>query len=389
MHILFVADADSKYGAQNSLLGLVKSLKRVNDSLKISIVVTKHFDMIEDFAKVNCDVYQMPYEPFCQAIPPFNIVKQVAKYVIRGCQYLYGRWFALNILEKQLNINTVDLIHSNSSREDFGALIAKKYSKPLIWHIREFGDLDYRCYSYRRDYISFMKENATIFIAISDDVRRHWIEKGLSAKKIMLIYNGVQENKVQKDKVKNVTDNSFRLVMMGSLCETKGQHQIIRAIALLPEEYRDRVHLDLVGDGARSYTWILKHMVKSLHLEKNVKFLGYQRNFYSELVKYDCGVMCSKCEGFGRVTVEYMMAGLPVLASDTGANPELVENEKNGLLYHYPNVEELKDKLMYMINNRENVIHMGIVAKSMGNRFTELENAKAVYQIYQDILHIK
>lgn len=393
LHVLFVADADSKYGAPNSLFGLVRALKKKDNSLKISIVLTRHSDRMEDFEKIDCDVYQIPYVPFYQAVS-YNKLKLVVKYVLRGLEYLYGRIFAVSILEKQLDLSTVDIIHANSSREDFGAILAKKNNKPLVWHIREFGDLDYRCYSYRRNYISFMRENATVFVAVSDAVRQHWIEKGIPDEKIKLIYNGVKENTIHKD-VENLEqkrgdkDDSFQMVMMGSICETKGQHQIIKAMALLSENYKKKMQLHIVGDGVHGYVNVLKRLVKSLHLENNVHFLGYQKNFYPRLASYDCGIMCSKSEGFGRVTVEYMRAGLPVLASDTGANIELVEEGKSGLLYHYPDVEDLRDKLVYLMEHREEVLRMSVSAFAAGERFTEERTAKAVYNLYLEIMERK
>lgn len=390
MHVLFVADTDSKYGTFHSLFGLVRALKKTDNSLKISIVLTRHSDKTEDFEEIGCNVYQIPYVPFYQAVS-YNKAKLVVKYVLRGLGYLNGRIFAVSILEKQLDLNTVDIIHSNSSREDFGAILAKKYDKPLVWHIREFGDLDYRCYSYRQNYISFMKERATVFVAVSDAVRQHWIQKGIPAERIMLIYNGVKENTAPKDVTKlkekeGENDDYFRIVMVGFVCETKGQYQIIRAMSLLPENYKNKIQLDIVGGGTHGYMNMLKRMVKSLHLVNIVRFLGYQKNFYPQLAGYDCGIICSKSEGFGRVTVEYMRAGLPVLASDTGANAELVENGKNGLLYHYPDVEDLKNKLVYMMEHREEVFRMGVSAFTTGEQFTEERTANAVYNLYLEIM---
>ena len=61
--------------------------------------------------------------------------------------------------------------------------------------------------------------------------------------------------------------------------------------------------------------------------------------------------MCSRSEGFGRVTAEYMMAELPVLASDTEANPELIREGIDGYLYKFNDIEDMTDKAMKIISS--------------------------------------
>ena len=77
----------------------------------------------------------------------------------------------------------------------------------------------------------------------------------------------------------------------------------------------------------------------------NITFEGYTDELSTLLKQYDVGVVCSKAEGFGLVTIEYLASGLTVVASDTGANPELLENSNNGFLYHLGDIEELSSIL--------------------------------------------
>ena len=98
--------------------------------------------------------------------------------------------------------------------------------------------------------------------------------------------------------------------------------------------------------------------------------------------------MASKAEGFGRVTVEYMYAGLAVIASDTGANPEIIDDGVNGLLYHYNDAQSMASKLVLLINNaryRETIAERGKV--TVTNRFTPQINAKNIFDIYKKALH--
>lgn len=395
MHVLFIHGVGSKYGAYHSLLGLITTLKTIDPSLEISIALSRKGDSgnrFQELERSGCNVYDIPYEPYMQEKPE-DKWKFPAKFILHGIRYLFCRIRFLKVLKKQIDFKSIDLIHSNSSRDDFGAVLSKKTGIPLIWHIREFGDLDYDCYGYRRSPGLYMKRSNGYFIAVSEAVRKHWIQKGIPADRITTIYNGITEIPANKDTDSaDECQNSFcgsgilSLVMVGNVTAAKGQHLIIQAISLLPEPYKEKIVLDIAGDGRPLYQKSLRSLVKKLRLEHCIRFLGYQKNFANELNRYDCGIVCSRCEGFGRVTAEYMMAGLPVLASDTGANPELVRDGETGFLFSYPDIHALKDKLIFLIENKDALHEMGRAAsQSARQRFTALQSAGSVYQLYQEV----
>lgn len=386
MHILFIADGDDKYGASQSMKQLIGELLKQCENIEISVVLPLRVNLLEYYHQLGCHTYRILYEPFYQGVSNQKW-KMPAKYVIRGMEYLLGRGFAANYLGKKIDMNTVDIIHANSSREDFAAELALKYNKPLIWHIREFGDKDFKCFSFRKNYISLMNKAAVEFIAVSDAVKEHWIKKGLDKDKIIRIHNGVSmEVNVKKEYRKN--DNSkMRFLIMGSVSDTKGQYQVIKACALMPESVRERIIIDIIGGGSAAYIKKLNAMIKKYELTSIVRFLGYQEKIWKDVCNYDCGLMCSKSEGFGRVTIEYMMAGLPVIASDTGANPELIIENENGLLYRWNNIEDLKKKMIYLLNNINALKRMGENARKYAvSHFSAVLNSELVYKEYLKIL---
>lgn len=398
MKILFTTGSDRKFGEMTALLGLIQSLKEAHADLHISVALMKGVHSAEPFLALGCDVYMIPYAPFCETVPD-NSLQIAAKYVIRGARYFYGRQFALHELEKQMDLATIDIVHSNSSREDFGASIAEKYGKPLIWHIREFGDRDFRLYSYRRKPVDFMKSHASEFIAVSDGVCGHWIQKGLPADRIVRIYDGVKELSegtrpdcagLKADNVSAASDNRdspFHVILAGGIHKEKGQWQAIEAVSCLPEAYKSRIRLDLAGDGRAEYVRGLKAAVSRLGLEGQVHFTGFMKELRSHLPEYDCGLMCSRCEGFGLVTVEYMMAGLLVIASDAGANTEILSEGETGLFYHCSDTQDLKDWLIYAMDHQEEMRVIGRnAARAAKKRFTVKRNAEAVYLEYEKVI---
>lgn len=384
MHLLIISDGDSKYGSANSLYGLVKELKKIDSSLKISIALTMNSEKLEAYTKLGCNAFKVPYDFYYRTLSyekwkrPLSLVKHFPLYV-------YGRIFALNILEKNVDLNTVDIIHVNTTREDLSWDIKKKYNIPLIMHIREFGDLDYKGFSYRSNYIKHMNECVDAFIAISDVIREHWIDKGINKSKIHRIYNGVNKNPNYKT-VYPVDADLLHFVIMGALLETKGQHIAIEALSKLPDYKKEQVKLDLLGDPSNSYGDKLHIMVENYKLGNIVNFRGYIDNPSSQINQYDCGLMCSRSEGFGRVTAEYMMGGLCVIASKSGANEELIKNQYSGLLYEDGNSDDLSKKIEYLVNNKHLITKYGINAREYAEEsFTTERNAEDIYSLYKSL----
>ena len=107
MHILFVADGDSKYGALHSLYQMVAELVKLVEDIEISIVLTKQSNMVDDFEKIGCHVYKISYASYQQGVP-FQKWKYPIKYIIRGIPYWYGRVFAVKELERKMDVKQID-----------------------------------------------------------------------------------------------------------------------------------------------------------------------------------------------------------------------------------------------------------------------------------------
>lgn len=387
MQVLMISDSDSKYGAPHSLKQMCETMKeRYGDKLEITVVLAKSAENIKDELEgYGCKVQVLMFVPYYQGVPE-NKLKLVVKYFIRWLQYVYGNMMGVRWIRKHIDMQKIDIIHSNSSREDLGAMIAKHYGKPLIWHIREFGDKDYKCYSFRKNYIKLMNETAVKLLAVSDAVRKHWISKGIHPDKIITVYNGVKE--IPEDMVsqhRNIAQ-FIRIVMLGSLNETKGQLHLVRAVSLLSADEKGKIQVDIIGDGSKNYGRAVRQEIEKNNLQNIVRMRGYISDPARLLRDYDVGVICSRSEGFGRVTAEYMMAGLPVLASDTGANPELIRNGEDGYLYPYGDAKKLSMAIRKFMYDKPKLIEMGENARKRAvDNFSSKVNADNIMNIYESI----
>src|SRR5215831_6085457 len=113
------------------------------------------------------------------------------------------------------------------------------------------------------------------------------------------------------------------------LVRSKGIDHLIHSIALLRTEFGD-IRLEIAGLGPEQAR--LENEASLLGLTNHIAFLGWQMEVDPLLARWDIFAMPSIEEGFGIAALEAMAAGLPVVATNVGGVPELVEDGRTGLL---------------------------------------------------------
>ena len=385
MNVLFISNSDDKFGAPKSMLEMIKVLQREQDITPIVLTPT-HNNINKICDQLNIENYSTKYYSFMY-LKKSSSVLSFCKDFLRPVGYTFFNKVAIKKINNAINLSKVDLVHTNISIMDIGAEIGKKYDIPHVWHLREFGQEDFNLKSSRRRFIHYMNKNTNQFFAISEAVKKSWVKKGIQKEKIQVIYNGINKEKFSVPREQNSKKEKLRLVFSGSLAEHKGQINLLEALTYLPKEVKDCIQVDFIGSGAETYEVFLKEKVQRYRLEDNINFLGYKEDIYKLLPNYDIGIVCSKSEGFGRVTVEYMMAGLCVIVSNTGANEEIVDNQKNGLVYKYNDNKDLAEKIKFLYYNQVTISDYGILARKKAvEEFTSEMNANEVYKSYNQVL---
>ena len=301
-------------------------------------------------------------------------------------RYKMGQYCAIKRLEKIIDFSEIDIIHSNLNRIDIGAILAQKYKIPHIWHIREHGDgSDFKLTSVMRNPIRYMNSFNSYTIMISNSVEKVWELKGLNNKKMRLIYDGVR---TELYNIETKQDNrNLKMIFMGGYDKNKGQEDLIDALKTLPEDLKRLIQIDFFGNGSEKYIKYLKNKIYENGLEKVMKINSYQHDIWKHISDYDIGLNCSHGEGFGRVTVEYMMAGLCPIASDRGATPEIIENGITGIIYDSSSSEELKNSIIWALNNRKAIRKMGIDASEFAKKeFSMSKHAREIRELYYEVI---
>lgn len=150
---------------------------------------------------------------------------------------------------------------------------------------------------------------------------------------------------------KEPAGETTRIIYVGRLVHEKGLDHLIRAIRLLIDAGM-AAELRIVGDGPEKAR--LENLSRELGIESHCRFLG-QISYGGELNGVyqggDVFVLPSLSEGMGKVLLEAMANGLPVVASDVGGIPYLIENMKNGVLVPPGNPEAIARAVRTIVEN--------------------------------------
>lgn len=385
MKVLYIIDPGIVGGATLAFLEIVAQMK--TRSVDCIVCTSGNNSLNRELDKMGVANIAIGHHSVLEPESPYKW-KRPIKYPIRWLQYRIALKKALKTIERKIDLSDVDIIHTNSHRNDIGCYLNKKYGIPHIVHIREFSDADFKCITYRKKYISILNQFTTKYIAISEAVKNHWIRKGVDKNKLMKIYDGISFNNgtVSDDECKS--DHQLKLVMTGGICYPKGQHLVVGAMACLSENIRNNITVDFIGWDDPRYTRSLKEKIDIEGMSNLFRFVGAVKNATNLLGDYHIGLMCSQSEGFGRVTAEYMAARLGVIASDSGANPELIQNGVNGLLFNSGDENDLAEKILKFYNNRDLLVSCSTNAQiDAQKKYSEDLNAHNIYELYQALLN--
>jgi len=377
MRVAFVTHYSSLYGANRSLLNLIDGLKEYN--VESFVLCPSNGELPMRLKERNVPFLIFPFKNWVGSSSIISRIKAPARLVINLA--------ILPSLIRQVKQWNADIIYTNSSVTPIGALISRVLKKPHVWHIREFGWLDYQLrYDWGEKIFKYWLNRADAIIAVSNAVKQI-VLKNINTK-VYVIYNGVistSESAILRKQIDLSNERSnYTFAIVGIISPNKGQEDAIRALAYLRKDYPN-VRLLIVGSGSGEYIERLKVLCDELNLEESVEFWGYISNPFDAYLKADAILMCSKYEAMGRVTVEAMAAAKPVIGYNSTGTNELIEHGITGLLYD-GGYKEMAYCMAQFIKNPKWAQSLGINGwgKAQKEFVTEVY-AKRIYEVLREL----
>lgn len=255
-------------------------------------------------------------------------------------------------LKKHLMINYIKNCNSDiiiSTRDIHNKWLGKYGKKDILKIGSEHNDID--SVNYVKE-ISKTAKKLNYFVVVSKKMKDDYL-KYLDIP-VIYIPNSIENLPLN---VSNLDNNN--IISVGRLESVKGYDDLIDVFKIIFTKNK-RIILNIVGDG--SLKEVLQKKISNLNLDNNIKLLGYKNNdelnkIYNNSCMY---VMTSLTESFGLALIEAMSHKLPCIAFDSanGAR-EIINNNINGYLIKNRNKEEMADKILELINNKEKCKIMG------------------------------
>ncbi len=241
----------------------------------------------------------------------------------------------------------------------------------------------------RRKILRKVQELSTHILVNSEAVRRDVMTRdGFGADKIFVVYNGIDAEKysrgtVNREQLLPGTSSKDKLIIMVANMQIglKGHSDLIETARTVLGEHPE-VRFLLAGDGEmRAF---FEDQVRAAGVDHAFIFLGHRTDVPALLSCCDVGVLASRAEGLPNAVLEYLAAGLPVVATSVGGVPEIIENEVSGLLVPPENPPALSAAILRVLNDdklRERLGKAGRERVVADFNFAELiRNLKHLYE---------
>ncbi len=293
----------------------------------------------------------------------------------------YGRWIARRgsisqmvvrsavnaigwpLLLMKKDVLCADLVFSNTITSPMGALLARNMGVPHILHVREFvhEDMGADFIGGTKRAMRLIDQTTAKMICNSAAVRDKWAHY-LPPEKLTVIYNGFPELDGDPPAPRTERPNAkiLKLCIVGAVSPRKGHMEAVRALARVstpppaPPHFASLVErgaktqaggidarLTIVGMGEAAFVAAVKREAENLGVAERIHWAGQVADPMPIYRDSDITLIPSTCEAFGRVAVEALAVGCPVIASDAGGLPEIVTDGETGLLYPPGDVDAL------------------------------------------------
>ena len=375
---LYLIEVNLKSGASLCATELIKQLKETDFR---PIVVTQHKNDFNEFCdKIGVENYHFHYARICSV--GMGKLGWLIAFFLRP----FLNIFTFKRLKRKISLSSISFIHSNGASIDFGAYLHKKLGIPHFWHVRDFFLFNSIWPPLVKDLPCYMCKNATKIITVSKALENYLIDNGCPQNKVQTIYDGIAvPSELSRRPHSGVPQKVLNVACVGQICRLKGQMTLIDAISKMKDIERSYFKFTFYGEIRHDVKDELAVKMKESKLQQCIEFKGYSKDILSDLTDYDIGVQPSHSEGFSRVTAEYMATGLCVVAAEEGAIPELIQHNKNGLLYEDFNSDDLKEKLLYCYNNQEKMRSFGKTAQTKFFTYYEQSiNFKNIIELYSN-----
>lgn len=361
--ILFILTSPTPYGAEISILTNIFYLLKQKKISPIFIIRSK--GKLEKFLKKKG--YEFHITPFFFWVSKKkNFFKSILKLFFN---VIFSIQFYFKLRKKKINY-----VYTNTFTTHFGLILSFFLKSKHIFHVRELAEEQFSLnFDFERKKIYNFSENFSYKIFTNSNFLLKHLQNHFK-KKIILIPNPIDTKFNNKNKMD--FKKSLKIIFVGRLMDDQNP---LLLIDILKKHKKKNIQLDIYGDGPLKKK--LLEIIKEEKIEKMIKLKNYKDKIYKILKNYNIGLSLAKHQTFNRTIVEFMKSGVLVLANDSGNNPFLIDNNKNGFLIKNNNPKIYQDKILFFYKNKNMLRKFSNSAyKKYKNKFRAKDSSLKLYK---------
>jgi len=324
----------------------------------------------ENFLAASNELLIERARPFCESILTIShkLISDTAN-IFKICKFIKS--------------SNVDILHLHTAHSHLIGGIAGRIKRKKVVVTRRVDFPVKNRYKYNR--------LADKIIAISKAIENVLLEGRVKKSKIVLIPSGIDITKF--DNLKNgdyifrefnIPDKRVIVGTVAHLTDHKGHIYLLSAIPLVLKEFPHCFFL-FVGDGELKDVLIKR--AKILGIKDKVFFTGFREDIPQILSILDLFVLPSHLEGLCTSLMDAMCVGVPVVATTAGGIPEVVENEKTGLLVPPKKPKALAEAIIKLLKDEDKRKIFAVEGKKrIIQNFTASQMVEKVEQVYLSLL---
>ncbi len=287
------------------------------------------------------------------------------------------------------------VIHAHFGNDGIASILLKKYlGLPLIVSFYGYDISDNL--EVFKPYYNKLQKSGDLFLALSADMKNDLIDIGFPEERIIIHRLGIQFKELNSFQFKKKRNNNFTFVSVARFSERKGLHYVILAFQKILAQYPNS-RLRLIGDG--SYKSELLKLILNMKLTDKIKIINNfestdpRKTVLTEIANSDVFILTSfttkdgSKEGTPVVLMEAQALGKPCISTYHAGIPDIVLDNKTGLLCVEKNIDEIRVAMLKMIENKKMVLDYGNAGREhVKNEFNNELQIEKLYNIYKPLL---
>ncbi len=378
----------------NAILSKPLSKHGTGTWLKNLAVELVKFNNVE--LHIICEMGNIPFsQTFIENQINFHLIKNTLPFINKGFPYYFPIQEFAYYLQNSYRINRVlkkinpDIVHAHGTENSYAmSAIRSKYPyiisiQGVLKEITKFNPpslrnrirtwLETKAIKKGNQFICRTNLDSSFVTTLNPKAKIHFVYEAVNPVFFKTNWKALDE---------------LYILYVGSILERKGIFILLKALKIVKKNYKN-VCLNIIGDGSKQFKSILQKYCIQNDLIRNVKFLGYQTpGIIAEYhLKSQILVCPSFIENSPNCIAEAMVTGLPIIASNVGGIPSMINDGQTGYLVKPNDPIELANKIVFLLSNLSERLRLSNNAKQFAkNRFSPKYVASNTLAVYNSVL---